>query len=43
MIQYLGDIISKEGLVVDPDKVKDILSWPIPKDVSAIRSFMEII
>jgi hypothetical protein len=41
-IQYLGNIVSKEGIVVDPEKIKSIMDWPIPKDVSDIRSFMGI-
>lgn len=32
-IEYLGHIISKEDLEVDPDKVKAMVNWPIPKDV----------
>eukprot|EP00253_Pinus_taeda_P022079 PITA_22079 len=39
-IQYLGHVISKEGIVVDPEKIKTILDWPVPKDVADIRSFM---
>ena len=42
-IQCLGHIISKEGIVVDPDKIKTIMNWPEPKDVPYIRSFMGII
>jgi hypothetical protein len=41
-IQYLGHIISKEGITVDPNKIKTIMNWPEPKDVSGIRSFMSI-
>jgi hypothetical protein len=41
-IQYLGHVVSKEGIVVDPEKIKSIMDWPIPKDVSDIRSFMGI-
>lgn len=41
-IQYLGHVISEEGLFVDPEKVRSILNWTIPKDVSDIRSFMGI-
>jgi hypothetical protein len=29
-----------EGVVVDPDKIRSIMEWPTPKDVSDIRSFM---
>jgi len=39
-IQYLGHIITKEGIVVDPEKIKTIMEWPTPKDVADIRSFM---
>ena len=41
-IQYLWHIVSKEGIVVDPEKIKSIMDSPIPKDVSNIRSFMGI-
>jgi hypothetical protein len=27
-------------VAVDPDKIKSIMDWPTPKDVSNIRSFM---
>ena len=41
-IQYLGHIISKQGLAVDPEKIKAIIEWPMLTDVSAVRSFMGI-
>ena len=41
-IQYLGHLVSKDGIFVDPDKVKAIMEWPVPKNVSDIRSFMGI-
>jgi hypothetical protein len=41
-VQYLGHVISGEGISVDPEKVKEILDWPVPKDVSDVRSFMGI-
>lgn len=41
-IHYLGHVISKEGIVVDPDKIKAIVDWPVPWDVSGVRSFMGI-
>jgi hypothetical protein len=39
-VHYLGHVISKEGVAVDPDKIKSIMEWPSPKDVSDIRSFV---
>ena len=41
-IQYLGHVISKEGISVDPDKIKAINQWHVPKDVIDVRSFMGI-
>lgn len=39
-IQYLGHIISGEGISVDPAKIQAIVDWPTPTTVSEIRSFM---
>ena len=39
-IQYLGHVISKERIVVDPKKVQAISDWLVPKDVAYVRSFM---
>jgi hypothetical protein len=39
-IHYLGHVLSKEGVAVDPEKIRSIMEWPTPKDVSDIRSFM---
>ena len=41
-IQYLGHVISSEGIAVDLENIKSIMEWPIPKDVTDIRSFMGI-
>ena len=32
-IHYLGHIISREGIVVDPVKVEAIMEWPTSKNV----------
>jgi hypothetical protein len=39
-IHYLGHILSEEGVAVDPDRIRSIMEWPTPKDISDIRSFM---
>jgi hypothetical protein len=41
-IQYLGHIISEDGISVDPEKIKEIVEWPRPTNVAEIRSFMGI-
>jgi hypothetical protein len=39
-VTFLGHIISKGGISVDPSKVQDVLSWNAPISVSYIRSFL---
>jgi hypothetical protein len=39
-LQYLGYVVSREGVATDPDKVAVIKSWPTPKNVKDIRSFL---
>ena len=41
-IEYLGFIVSQNGISVDPAKVEDIVSWPQPKTVSEVRDFLGI-
>ena len=35
-------MISEEVTSVDPNKVKAIIDWHVPKDVTDVRSFMGI-
>jgi hypothetical protein len=39
-IDYLGHIISGEGVAVDPEKMRCILEWPEPKNVKGVRGFL---
>jgi hypothetical protein len=39
-IHYLGHIISGEGISMDPEKVKAIMEWLVPKNSHEVRSFM---
>jgi hypothetical protein len=42
-VSFLRHIISEGGISVDPSKVKDILSWKTPQNVSDIRSFLGLV
>jgi hypothetical protein len=42
-VSFLSHIISEGGIYVDPSKVKDILSWNTPQNVSDIRSFLGLV
>ena len=39
-VEFLGHMVSKEGIKVDPRKVKIVQDWPQPKNVSELRSFL---
>ena len=39
-VSFLGHVVSNGGIAVDPSKVKDVLNWKPPTDVSEIRSFL---
>jgi hypothetical protein len=39
-VAFLGHVISKGGISVDPRKVQDVLSWKAPTSVSDIQSFL---
>ena len=39
-VDYLGHIISAQGLAVNPDKIEVIQQWLPPKTVKEVRSFL---
>ena len=39
-ISYLGHIVLKDGIEMDPKKVNAIKNWPIPASVTDVRSFL---
>jgi hypothetical protein len=41
-VAFLGHVISKGGISVDPSKVQDVLSWNAPTSVGDILSFLRL-
>ncbi|PNY16525.1 retrotransposon-related protein [Trifolium pratense] len=39
-VKFLGHVITKDGIAVDPAKVETIISWEQPRTVTEIRSFV---
>lgn len=42
-VEYLGHVISKDGVAMDPAKIKSILGWPSPQSVTDVRSFLGMV
>ena len=38
-LEYVGRVISKEGLSMSAEKIKSVLDFPRPKTVTALRGF----
>lgn len=39
-VKYLGHVVSNSGVETDPDKIDALASWPEPKNVKELRSFL---
>ena len=39
-MQFLGHIMTKDGISVDQTKIEAIVNWPRPKNVSEVRSVL---
>ncbi|MCI08332.1 enzymatic polyprotein [Trifolium medium] len=39
-IEYLGHIITGDGVSADPKKIEDMWKWSVPKDVKGLRGFL---
>lgn len=39
-VEYLGHVISAEGVPTDPKEISAIADWPTPDNVTKLRSFL---
>ncbi|WVZ98114.1 hypothetical protein U9M48_043592 [Paspalum notatum var. saurae] len=39
-VAYLGHVISAAGAAMDEDKIRAVLSWPVPRTLRAVHEFL---
>lgn len=39
-VHYLGHVVSKEGIIVDPKNIRAIMEWENPRNMDEVRSFI---
>ena len=39
-VVFLGHIVSETGVSTDPEKVRAVKEWPVPRNVHELRSFL---
>jgi hypothetical protein len=42
-VLFLGHVISKDGVAVDPSKIEVVMNWKQPTNVSETRSFLGLV
>ena len=41
-MSFLGHVVSKDGVMMDPSKIETVRNWVRPTNVSEVRSFVEL-
>ena len=41
-VEYVGQILSREGVKVEPNKIKAIKEWKIPTTIKHIWGFLKV-
>lgn len=39
-VTYLGHVISKDGISMDPEKTSALKDWPVPLTIKQVRLFL---
>jgi transposase InsO family protein len=39
-VDFLGHIVSADGVSVNPDKISAVVDWPIPANITELRAFL---
>ena len=41
-VVFLGHVISRDGITMDPSKIEAIVNWAVPTNVSEVRSYLSL-
>ena len=39
-VNYLGHVVSDQGIQTDPEKISTLKEWPVPSNIKELRSFL---
>lgn len=39
-MEFLGHVVGKDGVTMDPKKVQAVTEWPVPKTIKEVRGFL---
>ncbi|KAG5277367.1 hypothetical protein AALO_G00116720 [Alosa alosa] len=39
-VRYLGHVVSRDGVHTDPEKIRALTTWPVPKTLKELQSFL---
>lgn len=42
-VTFLGYVINKDGISINPQKVEAVVNWPRPTTVTEVRSFWDLL
>ena len=42
-VQFLGHVVSSEGIAADPAKIEKIVNWPVPTNKSEVQQFLGLV
>ena len=42
-VVFLGHVISKDGITMDPNKIEAVVNWDKPTNMSEVRSFLGLV